>query len=459
VQVKRPGGVGYLNGIKAISAGASHSLALKEDGTVWAWGNNDSGKLGDGSTENHHTPVQVIGPGGVGYLTEIETISAGESHSMAICAENKIWAWGDGSYGCLGDGMRIDRFSPVTVRNPEDNDYFSEAYSVSAGDISTIALKKDGSVWGWGFNAYGQLGDGTTTNTNKPVESKINLGVIVPPPYVNILYWQHSNDSIKAWLMHEDKKQESILISDDVAPGWQVKTAYEMNNSDQSDLIFQHKDSGELVIWHMDDLERDYDAHILNPATGDNRINPDWEIKAVHDLKDDGRPDIIWQAIEGEHAGELAIWFGLEANNQENAYEASETGRLTHGDGKATVDPNWQLKAVYDLLDDGKPEVLWQAVSGKHEGQLAYWVLDGYARIGGGRLTHVGGSAYIDSAWQMMTVYDLLGNDKPEIIWQNIDGRVSYWELEESTRIGGGPLTPAKIDDNKWQIVGNHEDY
>jgi len=458
VQVRGSGDLGYLSNIVAISAGHNHSLALDEDGSLWAWGGNDSGKLGDGSTEDQLTPVKVKGAGGSGNLSDIEAISAGDTHSVALKHDGSIWAWGDGSYGGLGYGGRIDQETPVQVQGPGDKEYFSDTASISAGQTYTMALKNNGNVWGWGNNEYGQVGDGSTTNTNDPVKGNINLGEVVPPPHLSLLYWQHSNDAIKAWILEENKKDGKEIIEDDVAPDWRVQTAYDMNNSGYSDLVFQHKHSGDLVVWHMNDLEREYDSDILNPATGDNSINPDWEIKAVYDFNNDGNPDIIWQAIDGEHQGELAIWFSLEAG-EDGDYEASETGRLTHGDGKATVDANWHLKAVYDLLDDGNPEVLWQAVDGEHEGQLAYWVIDGFSRAGGGRITHVGDSAYIDPSWEMKTVYDLLGNENPEIIWQHEDGRISYWEMNESQRKGGGPLTPASIDDNSWDLVGSHEGY
>jgi len=96
--------------------------------------------------------------------------------------------------------------------------------------------------------------------------------------------------------------------------------------------------------------------------------------------------------------------------------------------------------------------VLWQNVSGKNRGELAYWVLDGFERSGGGRLTHLGGRATIDPAWTMRAVHDLLGDGKPEIIWQHDDGRVSYWAMQGSTRAGGGPLF--RLNDTRWKIVG-----
>ena len=86
-----------------------HSLALKSDGTVWAWGYNNYGQLGDGTTTDRHTPVSVSG------LTGVTAIAGGYGHSLALKSDGTVWAWGYNSYGQLGDGTTTDRHTPVDV--------------------------------------------------------------------------------------------------------------------------------------------------------------------------------------------------------------------------------------------------------------------------------------------------------------------------------------------------------
>ena len=144
--------------IAAISAGHAHSVALKTDGSLWAWGNNSSGGLGDGTNIQRGTPVQI------GANKDWLAISAGDVHSVALKTDGSLWAWGYNSNGQLGDGTNTNRNTPVQIGANKD------WLAISAGDIHTIALKSDGSLWAWGNNYYGQLGDGTAGNRNAPVK-------------------------------------------------------------------------------------------------------------------------------------------------------------------------------------------------------------------------------------------------------------------------------------------------
>ena len=162
VQVVGPGGTGYLTGIVAIASKGEHSLALKSDGTVWAWGSNSGGKLGDGTTTNRLFPVQVKGPGGVGLLTGIEAIGSGLHHSIAMGADGGVWLWGSNSYGQIGDGTTTDRYYPTVPSG------LGEVQDVVGGYNHTVALGADGTVWSWGRNEYGQLGDGSASARLSP---------------------------------------------------------------------------------------------------------------------------------------------------------------------------------------------------------------------------------------------------------------------------------------------------
>jgi RHS repeat-associated protein len=169
-EVVGPGGTGYLTGVAAVSAGYAHALALKADGTVWSWGSNQMGQLGDGTTQLRATPVQVVGAGSVGVLSNVVAISAGPHHSVAVKSDGTVWSWGDNTYGELGNNSTSSSLAPVQVVGAGGLGVMSGARSVVAGADHSLLLKLDGTVWAWGYNPYGGLGDGTTTNRSVPVQ-------------------------------------------------------------------------------------------------------------------------------------------------------------------------------------------------------------------------------------------------------------------------------------------------
>jgi len=170
VQVVGPNGEGFLTDIIAIAGGGAHTIALKEDGTVWAWGNNYSGALGNGNNENSNTPVQVVGPNGEGFLTNIIAITAGYTYTVALKKDGTVWTWGSNYDGQLGNGTFDSSNTPVQVIGPDGEDFLTDIIAIAAGDSHTLALKDDGTVWAWGDNFLGQLGNGTSVPSNTPVQ-------------------------------------------------------------------------------------------------------------------------------------------------------------------------------------------------------------------------------------------------------------------------------------------------
>lgn len=203
--------------ITAIAAGCKHTLALDSDGTVWAWGDNISGELGDGSSNNNRTsPVQVSIPAGVeivalaaggmhsaaldssggvwtwganddgelglGYNNSvlvtvptqvtvpggktITAIAAGYEHTLALASDGTVWAWGNNLLGQLGLNDTADRTSPVQVTMPGDR----SIAVIAAGRQHSLAAATDGTVWAWGADSKGQLGDGGTADQHSPVQ-------------------------------------------------------------------------------------------------------------------------------------------------------------------------------------------------------------------------------------------------------------------------------------------------
>ena len=137
----------------AVAAGDYHSLALGADGTVWAWGYNLNGRLGDGTTTMRTQPVVVGGLSG----QTVVAIAAGSHHSLALTSGGAVFAWGLGSTGQLGNGGTAQQVTPVPVTG-----LASGVRALAAGESHSVVLKEDGTLMTWGSNTSGQLGIGST---------------------------------------------------------------------------------------------------------------------------------------------------------------------------------------------------------------------------------------------------------------------------------------------------------
>jgi alpha-tubulin suppressor-like RCC1 family protein len=146
---------------KKVSIGAQHMLAIKNDGTLWAWGHNEYGQLGNNSTAHRSSPVQTIA-GGANWAK----VACGDYHTLAIKNDGTLWAWGRNVHGQLGDNSTVRRSSPVqTIAGG------STWKDVSSGYGYTAAIKNDGTLWAWGYNVHGQLGNNSTAHRSSPVQT------------------------------------------------------------------------------------------------------------------------------------------------------------------------------------------------------------------------------------------------------------------------------------------------
>src|SRR5262249_48072949 len=150
VQVRDPTGTGFLADVTAIVGDGAHSLALKADGSLWAWGANDRGQLGIGTTTDSALPVQVRDPSVAGFLTGVCAMAAGGRQCMALKRDGSGGAWGLNLFGQLGDGTTGDSLLPVQVKDPTGTGLLAGVTAIAAGADHSLALKSDGSLWAWG---------------------------------------------------------------------------------------------------------------------------------------------------------------------------------------------------------------------------------------------------------------------------------------------------------------------
>jgi alpha-tubulin suppressor-like RCC1 family protein len=153
-----------LTDVTAISAGGTHSVALRRDGTVWTWGHNYQGQLGDGTRSAAYYQGRLV-PQAVAGVTGAQSIAAGGSHTIVLGSDGTLWGWGANGEGQLGDGTFQDRLAPVQVAKG-----LGDVVAIAAGDAYTLALRRDGTVWAWGANWNNRLGDGTGENRAEPVQ-------------------------------------------------------------------------------------------------------------------------------------------------------------------------------------------------------------------------------------------------------------------------------------------------
>jgi alpha-tubulin suppressor-like RCC1 family protein len=141
------------------AGGVAHSLGVRINGTAWAWGTGGYGRLGDNTTVNKSSPVSVVGG-----FTDWCQASAGISHSLGVRSNGTAWAWGQNNYGRLGDNTTVNKSSPVSVVGG-----FTDWCQVSAGGFHSLGVRQNGTAWAWGSNTCGRLGDGTTISKSSPV--------------------------------------------------------------------------------------------------------------------------------------------------------------------------------------------------------------------------------------------------------------------------------------------------
>ncbi len=233
VQVLGEAGNGYLEDIIYIAAGTNYSAAVNKDGEVWTWGNNSNGQLGDGTVVNKYTPVRVKAN-----LTGVIGVACGNTHMIALKSDGTVYTWGYNQYGKLGDNTTTQRTIPVKMLETADT-YVQDAVAVEASANNSYVLKEDGTVLAVGLGTSGQLGDGTNTNKILPVsvKSKDGSGVL---------------NNIKA--IKTGANSVVALTKDNTVVAWGINTNGQLGNDETTNRSLPVQVKDETGLKELDEI-------------------------------------------------------------------------------------------------------------------------------------------------------------------------------------------------------------
>ncbi|MCL2013887.1 MAG: chitobiase/beta-hexosaminidase C-terminal domain-containing protein, partial [Oscillospiraceae bacterium] len=394
---------------QSVSAGGEHTVAIRTDGTLWAWGRNSSGQLGDGTTNNGNRPRKI------GDDTW-QSVSAGWGHTMAIRTDGTLWAWGMNNYGKLGDGTTTNKSWPEKIGD-------DTWQSVSASGDHTVAIRTDRSLWAWGMNNYGQLGDGTKTNKSWPRKIGDDTWQSVSASWGHTMAIR-TDGTLWAWGMNNSGQLGDGTTTSKTSP---VKIDTWQSVSAGSFHTMAIRTDGSLWAWGRNNSGQ------LGDGTTSGRFLP---VKIGNNT--------TWKSVSAGWGHTMAI----RTDGTLWAWGNNSSGQL--GDGTAN--------------DRHSPEKIgddtWQSVSasGDHtvairtDGTLWAWGNNEYGQLGDGTTNNGNRPRKIgDDTWQSVSA----GSFHTMAI--RTDGTLWAWGRNNSGQLGDGTTTsqtsPVKLDENTWQSV------
>jgi alpha-tubulin suppressor-like RCC1 family protein len=398
---------GLASGVTAIAAGYEHTCALTSGGGVKCWGSNGDGRLGDGTLTNRLTPVDVTGLGG-----GVTAIKAGAEHSCALTDVGGVKCWGYNVSGQLGDGTTMDRSTPVDVSG-----LGSSVTAIAAGHAHSCALTSGGRAKCWGYNWYGQLGDGTISM------GRLTPGNVLIAPVVrdfngggkgDILWRNSSTGATALWLMNGLSPLSSAFLLS--KPSWAVTHVGDFNGDWKADLVWRNSVTGETAIRLMDGTTSIGSAIVFS--------NGSWAVTAVGDFNGDGKADLVWR---NSTTGQTAIWL--------------MDGLVASASAVIFSDANWVVTHVADVSGDGKADLLWR---NSETGQTAAWLMDGLVPLYGGVILPT------DANWSITHTGDFNHDGKADLVWRNsMTGQTAIWLMDGLAPSAGGVV----FADGNWSVV------
>ena len=266
-----PTQIGSDNDWKSIYCGFHQAMGIKKDGTLWAWGINTDGVLGTGSTLNpdDFNSLKILSPTQVGNDNKWKQAAISSDYTIAVKTDGTLWAWGDNSNGTFGDGTQTDSPTPIQIGTQNDWD------QVSNGFTFNLALKKDGTLWAWGRNDKGQLGNGTNYGSSIPVKvnEESDWAFIASGPDYSIAI--KKNGTLWAWGLNDSgqigdgttiNRNFPVQIGSDT--DWRFVSCNKGSFSSDGNFSFAIKTDGSLWSWGLNH------AMQLGDGTNNNRLTP-----------------------------------------------------------------------------------------------------------------------------------------------------------------------------------------
>jgi alpha-tubulin suppressor-like RCC1 family protein len=462
---------GLSSGVAAISAGGSHTCALTSAGAVKCWGNNLYGELGNGTNTNSNTPVAVSG-----LSSGVMAISAGFYHTCAVISGGAVNCWGSNSDGQLSGANHTNFSFPVAVTG------LSSVVAIATGQANTCALTSTGAVMCWGYNLYGNLGNGTTTNSNTPVAvTGLSSGVVAISEGDMFTCALTDTGVVKCWGYNASGELGDGTLSWSTIPG--AVTGYPSNLLTFSTPAAPPVASRRLGLGHSLTLAGASSSGLpvtfisLSPTTcsvNNDRVSANALGNCVIQASQAGdatyAPAVPVTRFIVVVAGVNSTDLNADGSNDLNwhldnatgvkAYYAdlmSGTSRLSSGYLDASGYVGWTLiDSTADLNGDGKSDLIWHKDGAT--GTNAYWadLKDGLSNIGGGYLDT---SGYV--GWTLIDSHtDLNGDGKSDLIWHKdgATGVMAYWvDLKDGLgNLGGGYLDTSGYVG--WTLIDSHTD-
>ncbi len=492
-----PVGVSGLgSGAVAIAAGGSHACAVTAAGSAYCWGGNTTGQIGNGNTTTQLIPVGVTG-----LASGVRAIAAGYQHTCALTSAGGVMCWGYNGLGQLGDGTSTDRYTPVQVTG-----LASGVTAITAGTYSTCALMSGGAVkcWGyigyssttplqvtgltagvtaisaggfsgcavtadgglrcWGDDSWGQLGLGTRAYAAVP-HGAYGLGGIItclgvtpnhgprgggtavtvtggyflqgatvtiggaPATAVTVVNTETitattapGTAGVRDVIVRNPDGTEATLAGAFTYEGTGQLPLSDFSGDLKSDVLWHHAGRGEVWLWPMNGGTRTAESFVRTVGEAG------WQVRGTGDLTGDGKADVLWR-----HAptGMVYLWTMNGSSIQAETYVG-------------TVDPAYDIVGTGDYNGDGKSDLLWRHLS---NGELWVWLMNGTTIVSATYVTTV------DPGYAVVGSGDLNGDGKADIVWRHeTAGDVWVWLMNGATPTSMTYVTT--VGELGYQIVG-----
>lgn len=430
-----------LTGVTQIAAGGAFNVALRSNGTVWTWGDNGFGELGNGGGADSAVPVQVPG------LTGVTHVAAGDAHALALKIDTRAVAWGRNNFGQLGDNTTTDSSTPVDVSIPSalppDAVPTKGVALIAAGREHSLLVYQTGQVATWGNNASGQLG--TASYASIPVALEVggyddSAGVYAGPvadrSFVYVpghsafgtfqSFGANANGEIGTGSAGSDQTTPvNVTVVTAVGDKVGKRTNFRID-ANRSDIVWRHA-SGQDVAW---------DYTTTSPvgfmAAGLPSVPANWQALGTADVNGDGRSDVLWLDTT---TGLVTIWLMSGPGTIASITQPGSIGAPS----------SWQYRGAGDLDGDGHADLLWHNTS---TSQVLVWYMNADGQVE--QATPIG--AVSAATWKVAGIADVNGDWIADIVWfRESDGQVAVWRMAPTGQFQG--LFPAAVGPgSSWRI-------